>query len=59
MRAADAQVRQGAVEQANSQPVLEVTSLIDITRAYERVQQLIASTSDLSRSAIERLGKAA
>ena len=59
VRAADAQVRQGAVEQANSQPVLEVTSLIDITRAYERVQQLIASTSDLSRSAIERLGKAA
>ena len=59
VRAADAQIRQGAVEQANSQPVLEVTNLIDITRAYERVQQLIASTSDLSRSAIERLGKAA
>ena len=59
VRAADAQVRQGAVEQPNSQPVLEIISLIDITRAYERVQQMMASTSDLSRSAIERLGKAA
>ena len=57
--AADAQVRQGAVERANVKPVLEITSLIDTTRAYERVMSMMNSTSDLSRSAVQRLGKAA
>ena len=57
--AADAQVRQGAVERANVKPVLEITSLIDTTRAYERVMSIMNSTSDLSRSAVQRLGKAA
>ncbi len=55
--ATDAVIRQGAVEQSNVSPVLEITSLIDITRAYERVQQMLATTSDLSRSAVQRLGK--
>ena len=57
--AADAIIRQGSVEKSNVQPVREITSLIDITRAYERMQQIMASTSDLSKSAVERLGKAA
>ena len=57
--APDAAVRQGVVEHSNVQPVLEVTSLIETTRAYERVANLMNSTQDLSRSAIERLGKAA
>ena len=56
--AADAQLRQGMVEHSNVNPVLEMTSLIDITRAYERVQNIINQTQDLSRSAVERLGKA-
>ena len=47
------------VERSNVQPMLEITSLIDITRAYERVSQMMSSNQDLSRSAIERLGKAA
>lgn len=55
--ARDAQLRQGVVEKANVKPVLEITSLIDITRAYERVQNMLATTSDLSRSAVERLGR--
>ena len=55
--AADAAIRQGLVEHSNVQPVLEVTSLIETTRAYERVANLMNSTQDLSRSAIERLGK--
>ena len=57
--APDAAIRQGVVEHSNVSPVLEVTSLIDITRAYERVANMMNSTQDLSRSAIERLGKAA
>jgi flagellar basal-body rod protein FlgF len=57
--ATDAGLRQGMVERSNVQPMLEITSLIDITRAYERVTQMIASNQDLSKSAVERLGRAA
>ena len=52
-------VRQGSVEHSNVSPVAEVTSLIDIQRAYERVANMMNSTQDLSRDAIQRLGKAA
>jgi flagellar basal-body rod protein FlgF len=57
--APDGVVRQGMVEHSNVSPVTEVTSLIDITRAYERVANMMNSTQDLSRDAIQRLGKAA
>lgn len=57
--ATDVSIRQGMVERSNVQPMLEITSLIDITRAYERVSQMMTANQDLSRSAIERLGKAA
>ena len=57
--APDAAIRQGVVEHSNVQPVLEVTSLIETTRAYERVANMMTSTQDLSRDAIQRLGKAA
>ena len=55
--APDAVVRQGYVEKSNVNPVAEVTSLIDITRAYERVQNIILSTQDLSAKAVDGLGK--
>ncbi len=57
--AADAGVRQGYVERSNAQPVVEVTHLVEINRAYERIANMINSAHDLSRSAIQRLGKAA
>ncbi len=57
--AADAVVRQGAVEKSNVQPVLEITNLIQISRAYERVAQLMNDTQNLSFEAVQRLGKAA
>ena len=43
----------------NVQPMLQITSLIEITRAYERLSQMMSSNQDLSTSAIQRLGKAA
>ena len=55
--ARDATMDQGFVEKSNVNPVAEVTSLIDITRAYERVSNLITSTQDLSSKAIDALGK--
>ena len=57
--ATDAAVRQGYVERSNVQPVAEVTHLVEISRAYERIATMLNSAHDLSRSAIQRLGKAA
>ncbi len=57
--ATDARVHQGMVERSNVQPVVEITNLIAITRAYERVTQMMSQTEDLSQSAVQRLGKAA
>lgn len=57
--ATDARVNQGMVEHSNVQPVVEITHLIEITRAYERVTQMMSQTEDLSQSAVQRLGKAA
>lgn len=58
MDAADARVRQGMLEGSNVNPILEVTHLIEISRAYERITRMIENTNDLSRRAVERLGRA-
>ena len=55
--APDAVVRQGYIEKSNVNPVTEVTSLVDITRAYERMQNIIMGTQDLSAKAVDGLGK--
>jgi len=55
--APDAQVRQGMMERSNVQAVLEMTNLIEITRAYERVAQMMNQTQELASRAIERLGR--
>ena len=55
--ATDAVVRQGYVEKSNVNAVSEVTSLIDITRAYERMQNIIMGAQDLSAKAVDGLGR--
>jgi flagellar basal-body rod protein FlgF len=55
--ATDAVLRQGVVERSNVQPVLEITNLIEITRAYERVSKMMQQAADLSERAIQRLGQ--
>jgi flagellar basal-body rod protein FlgF len=55
----DGVIRQGAVEHSNVQPILEITNLIEITRAYERISQMMSDTGDLSQRSVERLGRAA
>lgn len=56
--AADARVRQGMLEASNVNSILEITNLIEISRAYERITRMIENTNDLSRRAVERLGRA-
>ncbi len=53
----NAKVRQGMLEGSNVKPILEVTNLIQISRAYEQVSQMISSVNDLSEQTIQRLGK--
>ncbi|RZJ43163.1 MAG: flagellar basal-body rod protein FlgF [Brevundimonas sp.] len=55
--ATDAQVRQGMLEGSNVNPILEITNLIEIQRAYESVTRMIENTTDLSRRSVERLGR--
>ncbi|HYD27881.1 flagellar basal-body rod protein FlgF [Brevundimonas sp.] len=55
----DVQVRQSMLEGSNVNPILEITNLIEIQRAYESVTRMIENTNDLSRRAVERLGRAA
>lgn len=50
-------VVQGAIERSNVQPVIEVARMIEVTRAYQSVTQMIERTQDLRRNAIERLAQ--
>jgi flagellar basal-body rod protein FlgF len=37
--------------------VLEIVKLIELSRSYERVTRMMDTTQDLSRRAVERLGR--
>jgi flagellar basal-body rod protein FlgF len=53
----DAKIRQGMLEQSNVQPITQITRLIQVSRAYENVSQMMDQTGQLSSNAIDRLGK--
>lgn len=55
--ATDARLRQGYLESSNVKPVLEITRMVEVSRAYERTAKMIDSEADLSRRSVERLGK--
>ena len=55
--AAGAQVRQGMLEGSNVNPLVEITQLIEISRAYERATKMIDNVTELSRRSVERLGR--
>ncbi|MBR7619033.1 flagellar basal-body rod protein FlgF [Phenylobacterium sp. 20VBR1] len=55
--ATDARVHQGMLESSNVKTVLEITRMMEVTRAYESMAKMMDSTADLSRRSIERMGK--
>jgi flagellar basal-body rod protein FlgF len=55
--APDARLHQGMVEASNVKPMIEITNLIEITRAYERIAKMMDQTGDLHSRAIDRLGR--
>lgn len=57
--APDVAVHQGMIESSNVQPILQITDMIEVNRAYERMSKLIDQTAELDRKAIERLGRIA
>jgi flagellar basal-body rod protein FlgF len=55
--AADAKLRQGMVEGSNVKPVLEITRMVEVSRAYEQTAKIMDSEAELSRRSVERLGR--
>lgn len=52
-------LQQGMLEGSNVNPILQITRMIEVSRAYESVVKTIENTADLSRRAVERLGRVA
>lgn len=48
---------QGMVEASNARPVVELTNVIEISRSYQRVANLINAENDRLRNAIRVLGR--
>jgi flagellar basal-body rod protein FlgF len=48
-------VRQGYVEKSNVNSVVEMSRMIEITRAYTQISTMLQQESDLHRTAIEKL----
>ena len=55
--ATGAKISQGALEASNVNPLTEITSMIEISRAYEQATRMIENVNDLSKRAVERLGR--
>jgi flagellar basal-body rod protein FlgF len=53
----DSQVAQGFVETSNVEPVIEMTRMIDIQRAYENSLKLLTEENALTRQTIQRIGQ--
>ena len=56
---ADGVIIQGALEGSNVRPVIELTRLIEISRAYQSAAKIVSGADELRQRAIQELGKAA
>ncbi len=48
-------VHQGMIETSNVQPILEVTKMIEVSRAYQSAASIISDAEDLQRKAVNEL----
>ena len=53
----DAKVTQGAIEKSNVQSVTEMTRMVEITRTYTQIAQILQNHSDMRRTAIDKLSE--
>ena len=54
---ASVHIVQGAVEKSNVRPVIEMTRMIELTRAYTEVATLLQQQSDLRKNSIQQLAE--
>jgi flagellar basal-body rod protein FlgF len=52
----EVRVHQGVLEKSNVEPVLEITRMIDVLRAYQATTEMTKASEDLLKRAIEKLG---
>jgi flagellar basal-body rod protein FlgF len=50
-------VAQGAVEKSNVRAVMEMTRMIEVTRAYTQIANMLSQQTELQRTAIEKLAE--
>jgi flagellar basal-body rod protein FlgF len=55
----DTRVQQGALEQSNVNPVLEMTDMITIQRSYQSVSKMLDTEHERERNAISKLSRIA
>jgi len=53
--AVDASILQGSLESSNVNPILEMTTMIEISRAYEAAQKLLDAEHELQMKAVQEL----
>ena len=54
--AATPRIRQGVIERSNVEPIIEISRMIEIMRAYQASADLTKSGEDLLKQAIEKIG---
>lgn len=53
----NARVTQGAIEKSNVQPVVEMTRMIEISRAYTAVANMLRQQADLQQTSVDKLAE--
>lgn len=54
----DAVIQQGSIEESNVIPILEMSTMLEVLRAYSSTSQLVKSAEELNQRAIRTLGQA-
>jgi len=55
--APESRIRQGMLESSNVRPIIEITRMIEVTRSYEQMTNMVESESDLARRTVDRMGR--
>ncbi|MEA1938789.1 MAG: flagellar basal body rod C-terminal domain-containing protein, partial [Pseudomonadota bacterium] len=55
--AENTRIIQGMVEKSNVQPIVEMTTMINVQRAYQANQRLLETNNDLQRNAIQKISQ--
>ena len=55
--APEMRVQSGFVERSNVRPVIEISRMIEVNRAYQNIATMMSRTDESRRTAIQRLGE--